>query len=348
LLVSINSIIFAGSSSESLPFLEFLLDSYSNNSEPNSALQVLTKEPKIQQRKHQLLPNVVEVLAKESSLGDEFPVFYDLDSIKRINSDVPELGIAVSYGNLITSEYLNYPKHGWINVHFSLLPQYRGASPVQSALLSDDKFTGVTIFQLVEELDAGPIYEQKKIEIEANDNYGSLIEKLTNLGIEMLKDLIPRILADQILPHQQKGEVSYCHKFQASDRELKFEENIDVWFNKIRAFGPKPGAYLFLDESKSKTIKIIKAQKPEPDSLSTKISFSDQNSDKPQSLFHSLPKFPIAPQTYFFKFQKKIYLSHQNNFLEILEVQPSNKAVMDAVAWFNGINGINGLNDLQM
>lgn len=153
----------------------------------------------------------------------------------------PELIIVVSYGKILRKNVLELPKYGCYNVHPSLLPKYRGTTPIQRALENGDEVTGVTIFKLDEGIDSGPIALQKSITISPEDNYGTLSKKLIDLGREMLVEFLEKLKNGEIELKPQFGEASYSPKISKKELVIDWSQSGKKIFNKTRAFDPQPG-----------------------------------------------------------------------------------------------------------
>ena len=161
-----------------------------------------------------------------------------LNSIPRIDAC-----ILVAYGKIIPRALLEFPRVGILNVHLSLLPRWRGAAPIHHALFAGDSETGVSIMKLAEGLDTGPVYATKKIPIAAEDNLGSLYNKLAELGASFLVETLPNILNGSLnaTPQSEAG-VTYAEKWSKEDSVINWEEPADVTLRRIRTSAPEPGA----------------------------------------------------------------------------------------------------------
>jgi methionyl-tRNA formyltransferase len=168
--------------------------------------------------------------AKFAALQLQIPVIYEYEP-----RDVETI-VLVDYGRLIPHEQLD--RHLWLNVHPSLLPRWRGAAPVERALMAGDAETGVTLIRLVEELDAGPIAAQRTFRIEDDDDAGAVYEKAAKLGAELLADVLP---APSFTPQPSEG-VTYAEKIGAADRELDPARPPEELLNHVRALSPHIGA----------------------------------------------------------------------------------------------------------
>lgn len=156
----------------------------------------------------------------------------------------PDVGVIASYGKILTPEILALPQHGVLNIHPSLLPKYRGSSPVQAAILNSDKATGVTIIKTDEKVDHGPIVAQFKEEIKADDTAESLYNRLFTLGAEVLKTILPTYLEGKIeLREQNHSQATYTKKLTRDDGKIDWKKPDDYLERFIRAMHPWPGAW---------------------------------------------------------------------------------------------------------
>lgn len=209
-------------------------------------------------RKMIITPPPAKVWATENNiaylqpekLNDEF-----FESLKKNNLD---LNIVVAYGKIMREEIINLPKFGTINIHYSLLPKYRGATPVESAILADDTETGVCIQQMKFELDSGPILSQRNVAINPDETTDELLNKLNETAKVMLVDLLPKILENKLEPKEQDHTLAtFCTKIKKEHGELlDSDSDLQKW-NKYRAYYGWPGVFYFDD---GKRIKITKAK----------------------------------------------------------------------------------------
>jgi len=170
----------------------------------------------------------------------------------------PDLVVVAAYGKILPDWLLKLPKRGTVNVHASLLPKYRGASPIQAALLNGEKETGVTLMEVVPELDAGPIIAQRKVKIEPTDNAQTLHDKLSRLGAQLLVETLPDYLNGRVTPApQNEEEATYCPKITKEMGRIDWNLKAEEIFNRVRAFTPWPSAYCFY---RGKRIKLTEVE----------------------------------------------------------------------------------------
>ncbi len=204
----------------------------------------------------------VSIFAKENNIVCLKPEKINSTFIDEIKKYDVDLNIVVAYGKIIPENLINTPKLGTINIHYSLLPKYRGASPLQQALLNGDNVTGIAIQQMVYKLDAGDIITQKEIEIKIEDTKEELKNNLIKVGADLLVEVIPDIINRNIkLIKQNEEQASICKKIKKEDGLLEINENNSkLNYNKYRAFYGWPGVYFFIEKNGKKIrIKINKA-----------------------------------------------------------------------------------------
>lgn len=212
---------------------------------------IFTKMPRVAGRGLQLKKTAVH----EFVLRNNIEVFTP-KNLKNIRlPDGIDLGIVVSYGLLIPKHFLDATKFGFVNVHPSLLPKWRGPSPMIFPLLKGETETGVSIMLLDEGMDSGDVLKQEQIMITENDNSISLVQKLTNLSINLLIPTIFDWLSDKIKPvKQDHSQATFCRKVTSDFLKIDFTKSGIEIIGQIRAFSPKPGAFFMF---KNKRIKIL-------------------------------------------------------------------------------------------
>ncbi|MEI8174656.1 MAG: methionyl-tRNA formyltransferase, partial [bacterium] len=164
----------------------------------------------------------------------------------RGEQNIPDLFVVVAYGKIIPENIINIPKLGSINIHYSLLPKYRGASPVESAILNGDTETGITIQKMAFKMDSGPIIAQEKVEILANEKSPDLRKRLIKIGAELLIKTLPEFVAEKIKPIPQNGSLaSVCKKIQKEDGLINLNDDAVKNYNKFRAYAYWPRTFFF-------------------------------------------------------------------------------------------------------
>jgi methionyl-tRNA formyltransferase len=212
---------------------------------------VITQPDRPTGRGHQLKESPVKLVAKSYGIK----VFEPKDKIELteiINDLKPDLGIVAAFGMIIPDEAIIIPRFGMINFHPSLLPLYRGPSPITAPILNGDKETGVTIIQINEKMDAGDILNQEKIVLNGQETNPNLSIKLANLGTEMITKIIPKIESHDIKPKKQDNEAATYTKFiKKEDGKIKWETTTASEIERMsRAFQPWPGVYSYWNNKK--------------------------------------------------------------------------------------------------
>jgi methionyl-tRNA formyltransferase len=219
---------------------------------------IITSPDRRSGRGMQMAESPVSIWAKEHNIKILKPEKIDDDFIKEFESFGVDLSIVIAYGKIIPEALIDLPRLGTINIHYSLLPRYRGASPVEETLLNDDKKTGVSIQQMKFRLDSGPIIKDKEVDIEENEVKTDLLKRLTMIGGELLVKTLPEIFEGKInLEMQDESKATYCKKIRKEDGLLNLDSNAKANYNKYRAFYGWPGTYFFKN---NKRIKITKAK----------------------------------------------------------------------------------------
>ncbi|MDR3048737.1 MAG: methionyl-tRNA formyltransferase [Elusimicrobiota bacterium] len=253
-------IIFFGTSNISKIFLENL---YQNERE----ILCITMPDKAALRGQKLNYPAVKSFAIENQIPYMQPQKFEDDIKSQIENFKPALGIAVAYGKIIPDFIFNIPKLKTFNIHFSLLPKYRGAAPVQYALCNGETETGVTSFFLEKSLDSGDIIIQKKILIAVKDNAETLFEKLTPLGIDTMNESIEILANTKYIPKKQIGIPSFAPIIKKEDGLIDWSKNAVEINNKIKGLYLWPSAFSYIASGKSagKRIKIMEADIIEAD-----------------------------------------------------------------------------------
>ena len=219
-----------------------------------------------------LLDKAVEFGIPVKTIDD----FNSIENLKLLKSLELDFIIVFSFGLILPKEVLEIPRYGCINIHASLLPKWRGASPVQHALMNNDTVTGYTFIIMNERLDEGKIVYKEKINIDINDNSFTLLDKIISSASKVLVSKIEDLSNNKIKPQIQiHDEASYCYKIKKDDTYLKFNISAKEVLGKIRAFSPNPGAKCFLE---GELIKILEAKIEDNSKLNMKTGYVIDNS----------------------------------------------------------------------
>ena len=178
-----------------------------------------------------------------------------LEAIRRL---APDVGVVVAYGRLLPESLLDLPLLGFVNVHASLLPKHRGASPVAAAILAGDRETGVTTMRVVEELDAGPVYLRRSTAIGPEEDAGALSRRLADLGADLLVETLRGLESGTLEARPQSGEPSFCRVIRREDGEIDWTLSAAEIERRLLAYTPWPGLYTFLGDER---IKLLAARK---------------------------------------------------------------------------------------
>jgi len=302
--VSGLSLVFAGSPEAAVPSLRALVAS------DHRVLGVITREDSPQGRKRVLTATPVAAEAERSGV----PVVRANRLDARVEAEVerfaPDLGVIVAYGGLVREPLLSMPKLGWINLHFSLLPRWRGAAPVQRAIIAGDDITGASVFQLVPELDAGDVFGQMTQPIGAHETAGHLLESLSYAGAELLVRVVDSIAAGGAVARPQEGDVSFAPKLSLAEGRIDFAADAVTVLNQVLGVTPEPGAFMTLDGVRVKIHDATLARDAAP-----------------------LPAGQVESQA------GRILVGTASHPLELLTVQPAGRRSMAAADWWRGHSG---------
>jgi methionyl-tRNA formyltransferase len=229
---------------------------------------VFTKpDAKIGRKQEEMSP-LVKKLAEENKIPVFQPARFNEEAAEELRKIKPDLVIVAAYGKIIPKTALNIPGFGFINVHVSLLPKYRGPSPIQNAILAGEKETGVTIMLMDEGIDTGDILAQKTAPISPDDNNSTLTEKLSHIGAAFLLEIIPLWVERKILPQKQNDSLAtFCQLIEREDGRIYWSDDAEDIYNRYRALTPWPGIFSFW-KNNSELIRLkfisIKLQKTNP------------------------------------------------------------------------------------
>lgn len=244
-----KKILFMGTPTFSVPILQQIIkDGYevigvvTQPDRPVGRKRILTSPPvKVEAEKHGIPVFQPEKIREESAL-------------KEILELKPDLVVTAAFGQILPKKLLDAPPYGCINVHASLLPELRGGAPIHYAILQGKKKTGITIMYMVEKLDAGDILTQREISIDERDTVGTLHDKLSILGAELLSETLPKLFAGELVPIKQNDEeATFAYNIKREQEEIHWDWTGERIYNHIRGLNPWPVAYTTLD---SQVIKI--------------------------------------------------------------------------------------------
>jgi methionyl-tRNA formyltransferase len=241
-------IVFAGSPAAAVPSLEHLAASR------HEVLAVVTREDSPLGRRRVLTPTPVAVAADRLGIPVIRANRLGGAATERIAALRPDLGVIVAYGGLVREPLLSTPVHGWINLHFSRLPRWRGAAPVQRAVMAGDETTAAAVFALVPELDAGDVFATLERPIGAQETAGHLLEALAADGAGLLARVVDRIADGTAQATEQQGEVTLAPKLTLEDGRIDWTVDARLVHALVRGVTPEPGAFTTIDGARLKVL----------------------------------------------------------------------------------------------
>lgn len=294
-------VVFAGSPAAAVPSLLAIARS------GHDIAAVITREDALLGRKRIRTPTPVARAAEQLDIPVIAANSLAGEPTERILRLQPDLGVIVAYGGLVREPLLSAPKLGWINLHFSVLPRWRGAAPVQRAIIAGDDVTGASVFQLVEELDAGPILGTMTQAIGRNETAGHLLESLSVSGAELLVGVMDALGTGTARASEQSGGVTFAPKLTIEDGRVDWAGTAATVHNRIRGVTPEPGAFTIVDGDRLKIIDAARAR------------------DTPR-----LTVGRISADG------KRVVVGTASEPIELLTVQPAGKRPMPAADWWRG------------
>ncbi|WP_314145897.1 methionyl-tRNA formyltransferase [uncultured Leifsonia sp.] len=295
-------LVFAGTPAVAVPALRSLAERF-------EIAAVITREDAPLGRKRVLTPSPVAAAAAELGLTVIKANRLREEVTERVAALRPDLGVIVAYGGLVREPLLSTPRLGWVNLHFSLLPRWRGAAPVQHALIAGDHETGAAVFQLVPELDAGAVFAETRRAVGPDETAGELLESLAVSGSALLTETVAALDAGTAVAHEQTGRPTLAPKLTIDDARLDLSHPVDRVYARFRGVTPEPGAWVLLGADRFK----IHAARP--------------------SAADPLPAGTVAADG------KRILAGTGSRPLELLTVQPAGRKPMSAADWWRGAGG---------
>jgi len=249
-------VVVASSSPVAIPLISAL-----NASGTYQLLGLLTNPDKATGRGMHVVANELAIWAEKIDIDIQKPENND-DLKEIIESIKPEIVITIAYGRIIPLELLDMPKFGWINVHFSLLPRWRGAAPVQWAILSGDQETGITVFKLDKGMDTGPVYLEQATPINPNESSNDLLSRLSEIGSDLaIKSL--ELISEGVIPKPQSSNgITLAPKISKNDGKIDWQQNSEQVVNRFRALSSNPGVWSLLGELRIKIDSLVAVSFP--------------------------------------------------------------------------------------
>jgi len=210
---------------------------------------VVTQPDRASGRGRELKPPPVKVLAQELNLPIMQPEKLKApEAMEQLHAWAPDLIVVAAFGQILRKDVLELPRFGCINVHASLLPRWRGAAPINAAILAGDEETGVTIMKMDVGLDTGPMLAKRSIRLTRNDTAGSVFQNLSTLGADLLLETLPNYLSGKLQPVPQSEEgATYASMLKKEEGKLDFASDLNELERRVRAFNPWPGAFMDVD-----------------------------------------------------------------------------------------------------
>ncbi|MDN3312129.1 methionyl-tRNA formyltransferase [Microbacterium oryzae] len=295
-------LIFAGTPDVAVPSLRALHEA------GHDIAAVVTRPDAPLGRKRVLTPSPVAQAAEELGLHVRKTARLDDAATSELTALGADLAVVVAYGGLVREPLLSAPAHGWINLHFSLLPRWRGAAPVQHALIAGDAEIGTAVFQLVKELDAGDVYAQETVALPSEATAGAALDILAQTGARQLVDVVAGIADGTAVAQPQTGEVTAAPKLSLADGLINWSEPAVRVFARYRGVTPEPGAHTTLDGARVKLLALAPA--PEPVALAPGATAAVRGG---------------------------VLVGTGTEPLLLTRVQPAGKGAMAAADWFRGL-----------
>ncbi|GAA2994730.1 methionyl-tRNA formyltransferase [Microbacterium terrae] len=296
-------LVFAGTPDPAVPSLRRLAAS------GHEIVAVVTRRDAPLGRKRVMTPSPVATAAGELGLRVIRADRLDDAVTGEIAALQPDLGVIVAYGGLVREPLLTTPAHGWINLHFSLLPRWRGAAPVQHALIAGDGETGASVFQLVAGLDAGDVFAERAHTIPADATAGDLLAALADDGADLLADVVDAIAAGTATARPQVGDSTYAGKLGDEDGRIRWNEPASAVLGRIRGVTPEPGAHTTIDGARLKVHTVGRAPDDAPALAPGALTLHD----------------------------KAVIVGTATDPIRLDSVQPAGKAPMRAADWVRGL-----------
>lgn len=298
-------IVFAGTPEFAVPSLQALAAA------GHEVVGVITREDAPLGRKRVLTPSPVAVAAEALGLPILKANRLDDAATAWVAERAPELGVIVAYGGLVREPLLSLPEHGWINLHFSELPRWRGAAPVQRALEAGEQTLGVTVFRLVAALDAGAVLTRDSRAFPAGTSAGAALAELSEFGTDAVLAAVQVLASDPAAGEPQTGAETYAHKLTREDGRLDLTRPADAVLAHWAGVTPEPGAYVTHEEQPIKLLELAPRGETDDTRAPGTVTLTDG----------------------------VVVLATGSGTLELRRVQPAGKPGMDAAAWLRGRGG---------
>lgn len=297
-------IVFAGTPETAVPTLDRLLHDH-------DVVAVITRPDAPRGRKRILTPSPVALRAQHLGLNLVKSSTFTPEIVEEIRRLQPDVGVVVAFGALIPPAVLTLPKQEWINLHFSALPTWRGASPLQRDIISGAETAHLTVFRLVTELDAGDILTTRKSPLDKFETSGRALERLATEGADVVAEVLEEMASGDISAAPQIGLVTYAPKLTAADAQLHANLSLITAFNLFRGVTPEPGAWI---ECSTGRLKIVDCVPEEPSEQPAGVKSGGLTTR-----------------------DDSVLLGFADGYLKLIDVQPAGKSIMPAIDWLRGL-----------
>jgi len=302
-------VLIASSSILSIPLFNLL-----SNSSEYEITGLLTNQDKPTGRGQKIGSNELAVWAQSQNF-DIYKSSSEEEMISALTKSLPEIVITIAFGQLVKEKALRIPKFGWINIHFSILPKWRGAAPVQHSILNGEQSTGISIFKLDQGMDTGPIYLSKEFSLKEDETTTEVLNRLSVEGSEMTLDVL-KMIEDRKQPKDQSNTaVSFAPKFQKKDGEINWRKSSESIYNLYRALGSNPGIWTVLNGVRLKIDSLRRSD------VQLQLSSGQIEIDS-----------------------EKIYAGTSEGVIEVLQVTPAGRNSMSSGEFVRGLTSKVGLN----
>ncbi|MFJ4170326.1 methionyl-tRNA formyltransferase [Paenarthrobacter sp. NPDC089714] len=295
-------VLFAGTPAVAVPSLNALVNAGFD------VVAVLTRPDAPLGRKRVLTPSPVAARAEELGIEVIRAAKVDAEVTARIAGIAPDVAAIVAYGGIVPRAALDVPTHGWVNLHFSLLPAWRGAAPVQRSIIAGDDVTGAATFRLEEGLDTGPVFGTLTETVRDDDTAGDLLNRLSDSGAVLLCQTLSAIDAGQAAPQAQSGDISLAPKLTLEDGRLDWQQPALALQRRSRGVTPEPGAWTILEGQRIKL---------EPVSLRPDVKDLDPGMVRAEG--------------------KSVLVGTGSHAVELGRIQPAGKKMMPPADWARGL-----------
>tara|TARA_B100001123_G_scaffold443208_1_gene588713 strand:+ start:774 stop:1694 length:921 start_codon:yes stop_codon:yes gene_type:complete len=251
--MSLN-IVFMGTPDFSVPTLKALINNKLN------VVKVYTQPPKKSKRGQKINPSPIEEFCKKNKVNFNNPAnFNNKEELKVFKKLSPDIVVVVAYGQIIPKFFLDIAKFGFINIHASLLPKWRGAAPIQRAIMNGDKKIGISIMKIDEKLDSGPVLVSKEIDLDQNATHGEIEKKLSVIGANLLIESLKNIEdGNSKFIDQVHSEATYAKKIEKNETKINWDLDANKVIGHIHGLSPYPGAWF---EYQNERFKVLRANK---------------------------------------------------------------------------------------